>query len=263
MHRSPKLKCIAALHMSAPHFPLNADVESRTRAPPVQVAAAWAGAYPSVNAPQPSATLLPLSQGAPGYGPPTVFTERIASESKALSAHAYTHGLGEPVLRKAVAQDICSAYGTNTVTADNIAITCGCNMAFAASVAAIAERGDSVVLPYPWYFNHEMTLTAMGINVIPIHASDGTVNPEDIRPLLRDRVRAVVIVTPSNPTGTTYTSEKLAATAQICREKRVALIIDETCVTTNELPRIRIGYQRAGTVSMEGTACPFQALYRR
>ncbi|WFD34447.1 hypothetical protein MCUN1_001288 [Malassezia cuniculi] len=215
----------------SPLFPINTDVELNTRNPPVQTAATWAREYQSNQAPIVDAKLLTLSQGSPGYAPPTIFTDRIAAEGGNLSAHAYTLGLGEPVLREAVAHDMNSAYRIDLpISAENIAITCGCNMAFAATIAAIALRGDSVVLPFPWYFNHEMTLTAMGINVIPVLAdqADGTVDPENIRAAISDRVRAVVLVTPSNPSGTIYPAEKLETIARICQDKHVALILDET-----------------------------------
>lgn len=228
-----------------PNFTLNDDVNTRTRAPPVQIAAAWVRQYPSAHSPLKGTAnpLLNLSQGAPGYLPPRIFTDRIAREGSAGNPHAYTSGLGEPALREAVATNINEFYRTGgTLSAANVAITCGCNMAFAASIAAIASRGDSVILPYPWYFNHEMTLTAMGINVIPVPADqpDGTVDLEKIRAAMTDRVRAVVVVTPNNPRGTVYPAESLAAIYRICGESRVALVLDETYVSVaNELSRVR------------------------
>ena len=65
-------------------------------------------------------------------------------------------------LRAEVATQWSAAYGAS-LTADNVAITSGCNQAFAAAISAIAQSGDEVLLPAPWYFNHKMWLDMAGV----------------------------------------------------------------------------------------------------
>ena len=79
---------------------------------------------------------------------------------------------------------------------------------------ALAQRGDAVLLPTPWYFNHGMTLDMLGIEArpLPCRAEAGFVpDPEEAAALIDERVRAIVLVTPNNPTGAVYPPEVIAA----------------------------------------------------
>lgn len=235
----------------APRFAFNADIDERTIDSPISVAARWAEAYPAPASPlravdgRATLPLLNLAQGVPGIAPPDYFLDRVRFEGQpAQSApkphlHGYTHVLGERKLREALAAETNDRYrsaqsdGVGVVRASNVAITAGCNLAFCAALGAIAKQGDSVVLPYPWYFNHYMTLTAMGIDVVPLPC-DGphaTVRPESVASCLDEapkNICAVIIVTPNNPTGAIYAPETLAAIADVCHAKHVAMLLDET-----------------------------------
>ena len=113
-----------------------------------------------------------------------------------------------------------------------MAITAGCNLAFAMVMAALAAEGEAVLLPTPHYFNHHMTLTLQGARPIPLptRAEDGFVpDPDRVEALLvAQHARAVVLVSPNNPTGAVYPPAVIAAIAAICRRHGAALVLDET-----------------------------------
>jgi aspartate/methionine/tyrosine aminotransferase len=78
--------------------------------------------------------------------------------------------MGDPDLRAAYARHVSGLYGS-PVDAEEVAITAGCNLAFFAAALLVARHGDSVLLPAPWYFNHQMTLAMLGIEARPLPAA--------------------------------------------------------------------------------------------
>ena len=133
-------------------------------------------------------------------------------------------------MRAAYATDQSSVYNA-PITPENIAITAGCNQAFVTTMLAVAQAGDSVLLPTPWYFNHEMTLKMLGIHAQPLPCSAAAGFVPDVaeaEALLTARTRAIVLVTPNNPTGAVYPPQAIAAFGALCAQRGIWLIIDET-----------------------------------
>jgi aspartate/methionine/tyrosine aminotransferase len=107
----------------------------------------------------------------------------------------------------------------------------GCNQAFFNVMVALAGSGDEVILPAPWYFNHQMTLQMLGVTVVPLPFRPdrgGVPDPADLRPLLSSRTRAIVLVSPNNPTGAVYPPEVVEQVFALAREAGCALVVDET-----------------------------------
>jgi aspartate/methionine/tyrosine aminotransferase len=196
-----------------------------TTPPPVMEARRWlAGvAFP------PDRPLLNLSQAAPVDPPPepmrAAMAEMVRSEP---DTHLYGPVLGLPALRAAVASRWSAAYG-GRIEAGDVAITPGCNLAFCAAIATLAAPGDAVMLPVPWYFNHQMWLSQTGIEVVPVPCGEGMLPDLDTaRARMSGRVRAIVLVTPNNPTGAEYPAGLVAGFAALARERGIALVLDET-----------------------------------
>ncbi|SPO24793.1 related to BNA3 - kynurenine aminotransferase [Ustilago trichophora] len=241
---------------SAPSYDFNPNLHVHTIDPPVQIGARWAQSYPSSSSPLAGADVLPhfpllnLAQGVPGHPPTSALLDRIQFEAQpenASSPAGHTHGygpvFGDAKLRQAVARDINRVYRTpgkgekNQVTEDNVGITAGCNLAFTTVATAIAAPGDALIVCDPWYFNHQMTMTAFGIQIASVHTKPPEYFPDIqmIRALLtsdsrsgKKIIKGVVLVTPNNPTGAIYPPELIRDIAVLCREYRVALILDET-----------------------------------
>lgn len=183
--------------------------------------------------------LLDLSQGAPGFPPAPVVSERMSEIANHPAGSRYAPLLGLPDLRSALADDLRMGYGGD-IEVDDVCITAGCNQAFAMVVSALAEVGDDVILTLPYYFNHDMWLGLEGIGARYLQPGDG-VNPtiDEATALVGPRTRAIVLVSPGNPTGHILTASQIAEFAQFADERGLALILDETYrsfVPGNEAP---------------------------
>ncbi len=177
-----------------------------------------------------SLPLIDLAQAVPGYPPPNELALHLGSVAMLPAAHRYTEIEGIPALREALAADISSVYGA-TVAGGQVMITAGCNQAFCLAVMAVAGAGDEVILPLPYYFNHRMWLDMQGLRAVhlPFRPERGGVpDVADAARLIGPRTRAIVLVTPNNPTGAVYPPSALAAFHALARKHGLALIVDET-----------------------------------
>ena len=173
--------------------------------------------------------LINVSQAAPVDPPPMPMLQAMAQMVlEDPEAHLYGPVLGLPALRAAVAGDWSAAYG-GAIDPGQVAITSGCNQAFAAAISAICTEGDAVVLPVPYYFNHRMWLDMAGVDTIALPVGDGMVpSAEACAALITPRTRAIALVSPNNPAGVEYPAETLSAFADLARNKGIRLIVDET-----------------------------------
>jgi aspartate/methionine/tyrosine aminotransferase len=196
-----------------------------TGTPPIPEAQAWARRYDGTRGP-----LLDLSQAVPGYPPHPGLLDQLARAAGDPKHAGYGSIFGDLPLRETYAAHVSGLYGA-ALQADEVAITAGCNQAFVVAAMALAQAGEAVLLPAPWYFNHQMTLHMLGIEAraLPCAATRGFVpDPAEAEALIDDRVRAIVLVTPNNPTGAVYPAEVIEAFAALCRRKGIWLVLDET-----------------------------------
>jgi aspartate/methionine/tyrosine aminotransferase len=194
-------------------------------APPIPEARGWARAYDGNRGP-----LIDLSQAAPGTAPPPELLARLAAAAGSGEAARYGDIQGDAALRAALAAQAMRLYG-GRISVDDVAISAGCNQAFFCAMLAVAKAGEAVLLPSPWYFNHQTICDLLGIEprALPCDAGDGFVpDPARAEALLDDRVRAIALVTPNNPTGAIYPPETIAAFAALCRRRGLWLVLDET-----------------------------------
>ncbi|RCW84855.1 aminotransferase [Paracoccus lutimaris] len=205
-------------------LPLNPALASTSR-PPVMEARRW---LEGVSFP-PERPLINISQAAPVDPPPEPLRRAMAEAAlNQPDAHFYGPVLGRSELREAVARDWSRAYG-GPIRPDEVAITQGCNQAFCAAIQTLAGPGDEIILPLPWYFNHKMWLDMQGIRTVGLHCGQGMVpDAEAAAGLITDRTRAIVLVSPNNPSGAEYPAETLRAFYDLARSRGIALIVDET-----------------------------------
>ncbi|KAA5608697.1 aminotransferase [Rhodovastum atsumiense] len=209
----------------SPALPPLAPAILATATPPIPAARAWARSYTGTAGP-----LIDLTQAVPGYPPHPALLERLATAAGDSACAAYGDIEGDGALREALAADISACYRAS-VAATDLAITAGGNLAFAMAATVLAGPGEAVMLPAPWYFNHHMALTMRGVATVPLpcRAEDGFVpDPDRAAALLDPRVRAIVLVTPNNPTGAIYPPAVIARFAELCRARGLWLVIDET-----------------------------------
>jgi aspartate/methionine/tyrosine aminotransferase len=172
--------------------------------------------------------LLDLAQAAPSYPPAAEMIEHVASVAREPNGAAYVPSPGLPRLREALAADLSRSYGSPVGTGQ-IVITAGCNQAFCLVAQALAEPGDEVIEALPYYFNYDMWLRMNG--VVPRYLEPGpdlVPDPEAAEALITPRTRAIVLVTPGNPSGVTIPPDVLSGFYEVARRHGIALILDET-----------------------------------
>lgn len=195
-----------------------------TFAPPVPEAAGWVrGRVFPADRP-----LLNLSQAAPVAPPPEPMRQAMAEVLLGDdSVHLYGPDLGLPALRAEIADRW--AEGGGAIRPDQVAITSGCNQAFAAAIAALTGEGDEVLLPSPWYFNHKMWLDMSGVGAVALPVgADMLPDPGDAAARITPRTRAIALVSPNNPAGVEYPPALIHAFADLAQEHGIHLILDET-----------------------------------
>lgn len=205
-------------------LPLNPAIAATSR-PPVMEARRW---LQGVDFPA-DRPLINVSQAAPVDPPPEALRRAMADAVLTQpDSHLYGPVLGRAELREAVAQDWSAAYGGDIRPAQ-VAITQGCNQAFAAAIQTLAGAGDQVILPLPWYFNHKMWLDMQGIGAIGLHCGPDMVpDARDAARLITPHTRAIVLVSPNNPSGAEYPAQTLREFFDLARAHGLALIVDET-----------------------------------
>ena len=178
---------------------------------------------------QPSKPLIDVSQAAPTEPPPEKMLEFMANKILCDNAvNTYGPVLGLDELRESLASKWSRQY-QGKVSKENVAVTSGCNQAFCASISSFTSENDEVIIPTPWYFNHHMWLQMAGVKSIPLE-TDTTMNPilEKAEALITDRTRAIVLVSPNNPSGAIYSNQLLQKFFDLCKSNQIRLIIDET-----------------------------------
>lgn len=196
-----------------------------TFTPPVMEARRWlSDAHIPAEFP-----LINVSQAAPVDPPPEGLRRAIADAALTRAdAHLYGPVLGNDDLRQQVAEEFGRAYGT-TLRPQQVAITQGCNQAFCAALATLAGPGDEVILPSPWYFNHKTWLDMQGVVTRPLVCGpDMLPDPDRAKALIGPRTRAIVLVTPNNPSGAEYPAELLGRFHDLCARHGLTLVLDET-----------------------------------
>ncbi len=174
--------------------------------------------------------LIDVAQAVPGYPPPKALTEHLARLVADEGSHRYTEIEGLPALRQALARHMSGFYGA-AIAPDAVAITAGCNQAYCLAMQVLAAPGDEVLLPQPAYFNHQMWLDGLGVKAVhlPFRPDrQGVPDPDEAARLIGPRTRAIVRVTPNNPTGAVYPAETLRRFYDLARSHRIALVLDET-----------------------------------
>ncbi len=174
--------------------------------------------------------LIDLAQAEPSYPPAPELLEHLAEIIHRPEFSRYTPIQGTPELRAAFAADLSSLYGAN-VTAAEVSITAGCNQAFCLALMALVGAGDEVILPAPFYFNHDMWLKMLGVHAVPLSfqaAEGGIPDVEEAARKITARTRAIILVSPNNPTGAIYPPEVIRKIFELAQGRGIALVLDET-----------------------------------
>lgn len=204
----------------------------RVEAPPIMEAQGW------LKRGLRNRKILLLSQAVPSWPPAEELDAEVARLAHEPGISLYTDIFGLPELREEIARHFSSDY-SGKVAAENVCVTAGCNQAFSAALMAIASAGDNVIVPVPYFFNHTMWLSMLGIEARYIPAVSGGANhpdPQDAAKLIDARTRAIVLCSPNNPTGAIYPPDVIKGFFDVARAHGIALVIDETYKDFREDP---------------------------
>jgi aspartate/methionine/tyrosine aminotransferase len=171
---------------------------------------------------------LSLGQGVVAYGPPPEAVAAAASFGAHPDDHRYGPVEGLAPLVAAFEAKLETENGIRVRPHGRLVVTAGANMAFVNAVLAVADAGDEIILQVPYYFNHEMAIVMAGCMPVPVPADErGRPRPDAIEAAITPRTRAVVTISPNNPTGAVHPEGTLRRVNAICREHGVYHIHDE------------------------------------
>jgi aspartate/methionine/tyrosine aminotransferase len=171
---------------------------------------------------------ISLGQGVVGYGPPPEAAAELQRFWADPENHKYRPVHGIAPLVDALDAKLAEENGVAPGPGRRVFVTAGGNMAFVNAVLAIADAGDEIVLLAPYYFNQHMAVCMAGCRPVVVE-TDADYQPrlDAIAAAIGPRTRAVVTVSPNNPTGAVYPAETLRAVNQLCRARGVYHIHDE------------------------------------
>jgi aspartate/methionine/tyrosine aminotransferase len=171
---------------------------------------------------------ISLGQGVVHFGPPPA-AMNIAREALAdPETHTYQDGAGSRALIGAIEHKLQRDNGIDVARGSRVIVTAGGNMAFQHAVLAITSPGDEVILPVPFYFNHEMAIQIAGCTPVRVATDERyQLDVDAIKSAVTPRTRAIVTVSPNNPTGAVYPEASLRAISRLCQERGIYHISDE------------------------------------
>ncbi len=207
------------------NFAISPQIEN-VHFPPISEVRLWAAERGDV----PDRPLIDLCQAVPDYPPAKELTDYMATMLPDPLTARYTPDEGLPEVREALAARYRRIYGA-AIDKDNICLTIGASQAFWLAIMALCQAGDEVIVQTPYYFDHDMGLAMLGIRRVyaPFDpASGGIPSVEAIAGLITARTRAILLVTPSNPTGSVTPPDLLAELYQLAAAHGIALLLDET-----------------------------------
>ena len=172
--------------------------------------------------------IVHLEYGEPDFDAPPVVRDALERALKDGRAR-YTHSLGIVELREAIAEHYARTYGV-TVSPDQVLVTPGTSPAMLLLFGHLLDPGDEVVQSNPYYAcypNFIRYAEGVPVDVDVTEADRFQYRPEAIRARLSSRTKAIVVNSPANPTGSVLAPDRMAAIADLARERDVAVISDE------------------------------------
>ena len=169
-----------------------------------------------------------LAAGEPDFDTPEHIKE-AAAKALADGHTKYTPVAGIPALREAIAAKLLRENGLH-YTADQVIVCSGAKHALYNVFMALLREGDEVIIPSPYWLSYpEMVRMAGGESVfLPGREEKGfRVSPDELEAAMTSRTKAVIINSPSNPTGCVYTREELRALADVALRHGVYIVADE------------------------------------
>ena len=189
------------------------------QSPIIPVVAEWIRSCPGT---------ISLGQGVVSYGPPPSALAKIAEFLKEPENNKYKPVAGLPQLHEVITEKLAAENGIELGPQNALVVTAGGNMAFMNALLAIADPGDEVILQTPYYFNHEMAVAMASCRPVLVPTDEQyQLRSDAIAAAITPRTRAVVTISPNNPTGAVYPEAALREVNHLCAERGLYHIHDE------------------------------------
>ena len=175
--------------------------------------------------------VLRLTLGEPDFTTPEHVKE-AAKRAIDQNQSYYTGMSGLLTLRQAASDFVREKYQLDYAPENEILVTIGATEALSATLTAILEEGDKVLLPAPAYPGYEPIVNLVGAEVVEIDTTENgfVLTPEMLEKAILeqgDKLKAVILNYPANPTGITYSREQLEALAAVLRKYEIFVVCDE------------------------------------
>jgi len=171
---------------------------------------------------------ISLGQGVVNYGPPSEAIAALPGLMGDVALNKYQAIIGYPALINALTQKLADENNIHCGPDSVVMVTAGSNMAFLNCLLAVGDPGDEFILPSPYYFNQEMAIRMVGCVPVPVPVNeDWSLDVEALAAAVTPRTRAIVTVSPNNPTGAVYSKESLTAVNALCAAKNIYHFSDE------------------------------------
>lgn len=206
-------------------FPISPQIRS-VHPPPITEVKGWLADRPA-DSPLP---LVDLCQAVPDYPPARELTGHLKGLLDDPQVAKYSPDEGLPEVREAICARYRRVYGAGPVPGQ-LCLTAGASQAFWLAMVTLCRAGDEVIVQLPAYFDHPMALQTLGITPVYapfIEAREGVPSVEGIAALITQRTRAILIVSPSNPTGAVTPPETIDKFYRLAARRGIALVLDET-----------------------------------
>ncbi|MGJ0483379.1 MAG: pyridoxal phosphate-dependent aminotransferase [Methylomicrobium sp.] len=175
-----------------------------------------------------SSGTLSLGQGMVAYPPPASALTAIRDFGLQPEQHLYGSAFGYLPLLEAIRSKLSLENGIDTAAGYDVMVTAGSNMAFLNVLLAIADPGDEIILPLPYYFNQEMAIRMLDCMPVGVPTDDNyQLDIGALRYAITEKTRAIVTISPNNPSGAVYSEAALHAVNELCREYGLYHISDE------------------------------------
>jgi len=202
-----------------------AESFSRIHPPPITEVTGWiAGRRPG------GPPLVDLCQAVPAYPSAGGMIGHLKMLLDDPSIARYTPDEGLPEVREAICARYARTY-RGQLSPGQLCLTVGASQAFWLAILGLCQPGDEVIIQEPAYFDHPMALAILNIRAIAapfVPEEKGIPQPATIARLITPRTRAILLVTPSNPTGAVTPPEIIDELYELARDKGIALVLDET-----------------------------------
>jgi aspartate/methionine/tyrosine aminotransferase len=189
------------------------------QAPVIPIVGRWIAETPGT---------ISLGQGVVSYGPPEAAVEAAQRFGTTMADHRYGPVQGLPPLVEAIEEKLARENGIIVRPQSRVLVTAGGNQAFMNAVLAVTDPGDEIILAAPYYFNHEMAIVMAGAQVVAAKTTpEFQLDLDALAAAVTPRTRAIVTVSPNNPTGAVYPESALRAVNALCRDRGIFHIHDE------------------------------------